>query len=176
MSETPTTETAPLEAAAEKRAAVPLRKQLRRIFTQLGPARMATTLLFLLVAVFVARMSWQIPLAGDAERALYDSRASLMAEHVGQDPRIVMITYNDETLFNTGIRSPLDRTLLTNALANIDQMGAKAIGIDILYDSPRPDDDALKAQLRSMRTPTWLAYLSQSENPTTIQYLSLIHI
>lgn len=171
MTETPTTQPeAPPEAAAEKRAAVPLRKQLRRLFTQLGPARMATTLAILLVAVFVARMSWQLPLAGDAERALYDSRATLMAEHVEQDPRIVMITYNDETLFNTGIRSPLDRSLLTAALANIDQMGAKAIGIDILYDSPRPDDDALKAQLRAMQTPTWLAYLSQGQNPTTIQY------
>ncbi|WP_077147872.1 adenylate/guanylate cyclase domain-containing protein [Sphingopyxis sp. KK2] len=171
MTETPTTHPeAPPEAAAEKRAAVPLRKQLRRLFTQLGSARMATTLAFLLVAVFVARMSWQLPLAGDAERALYDSRATLMAQHVGQDPRIVMITYNDETLFNTGIRSPLDRSLLTAALANIDQMGAKAIGIDILYDSPRPDDDALKAQLRAMQTPTWLAYLSQLQNPTTIQY------
>ena len=171
MTETPTTEpeTAP-EAAAEKRAAIPLRKQVRRLFTQLGPARLATTLIFLIVAIFVARMSWQLPLAGDAERALYDSRASLTAQHVGQDPRIVMITYNDETLFNTGIRSPLDRTLLTTALANIDTMGAKAIGIDILYDSPRPDDDALKAQLRAMKTPTWLAYLSQSDNPTTIQY------
>ena len=171
MTETPTTQPeAPPEAAAEKRAAVPLRKQLRRLFTQLGPARMATTLAILLVAVFVARMSWQLPLAGDAERALYDSRATLMAEHVEQDARIVMITYNDETLFNTGIRSPLDRSLLTAALANIDQMGAKAIGIDILYDSPRPDDDALKAQLRAMQTPTWLAYLSQGQNPTTIQY------
>ena len=171
MTETPTTEAeAAPEAAAEKRAAIPLRKQVRRLFTQLGPARLATTLIFLIVAIFVARMSWQLPLAGDAERALYDSRASLTAQHVGQDPRIVMITYNDETLFNTGIRSPLDRTLLTTALANIDTMGAKAIGIDILYDSPRPDDDALKAQLRAMKTPTWLAYLSQSDNPTTIQY------
>ena len=171
MTDSPMTEPdTATEAAPEKRAAVPLRKQLRRLFTQLGPARMATTLIFLLVAIFVARMSWQLPLAGDAERALYDSRASLMAEHVGQDPRIVMITYNDETLFNTGIRSPLDRSLLTAALANIDRMGAKAIGIDILYDSPRPDDDALKAQLRAMKTPTWLAYLSQDKNPTTIQY------
>ena len=163
--------TAPtVEAATEQRAAVPLRKQLRRLVTQLGPARMVGTLLFLAFSVLVARQSWDMPLAGDAERALYDSRAAMMAEHVAQDPRIVMITYTDETVFNTGLRSPLDRSLLTAALANIDAMGAKAIGIDILYDAPRPDDDALKAQLRAMRTPTWLAYLSQSENPTTIQF------
>src|SRR3546814_9099576 len=47
-------------------------------------------------------------------------------------------------------------------------MGAKAIGIDIVFDSPRPDDDLLKDQLRAMRTPTWLAYAEQSSNPDAI--------
>src|SRR3546814_9796221 len=91
-----------------------------------------------------------------------------MAPKVEQDGRITLVTYNDETLFNTGIRSPLDRTLLANALGNLDQMGAKAIGIDIAFDSPRPDDDVLKAQLRAMRTPTWLAYAEQASNPNKI--------
>ncbi|MBB6427336.1 adenylate/guanylate cyclase domain-containing protein [Sphingopyxis sp. JAI128] len=157
------------DAAPDGRpAAVPLRKRVRRLVTQLGPSRMAATILFLLVAVLIARFSWQMPLIDAAERALYDARATLMAPHVEQDKRIVMVTYNDETLFNTGIRSPLDRTLLANALGNIDQMGAKAIGIDIAFDSPRPDDDLLKAQLRAMKTPTWLAYAEQASNPNTI--------
>jgi len=137
---------------------------------QLGPSRMAATILFLIVAILFARLSWQMPLIGDAERALYDARAMVMAPHVSQDKRIVMVTYNDETLFNTGIRSPLDRTLLANALANLDQMGPKAIGIDIVFDSPRPDDALLKTQLRAMKTPTWLAYAEQASNPNTIFY------
>ena len=149
---------------------VPLRKRIRRLVMQLGPSRMAATILFLIVAAMIARFSWQMPLIGDAERALYDARATLMAPHVGQDKRIVMVTYNDETLFNTGIRSPLDRTILANALGNLDQMGAKAIGIDIVFDSPRPDDDLLKARLRAMKTPTWLAYAEQASNPNTIFY------
>lgn len=156
--------------AAERPATVPLGKRLRRLATQLGPSRMAATLLFLLLALLIARTSWQIPLINDAERALYDARATLMAPKVAQDKRIVLITYNDETLFNTGIRSPLDRTLLARALGNIDQMGAKAIGIDIAFDSPRPDDPLLKSQLRAMRTPTWLAYAEQASNPNTIFY------
>ncbi|PKP86468.1 MAG: adenylate/guanylate cyclase domain-containing protein [Alphaproteobacteria bacterium HGW-Alphaproteobacteria-17] len=160
----------PVDAPGEQRAAVPLRKQVRRLVMQLGPSRMAATILFLMVAVLFARFSWQMPLIDAAERALYDARATLMAPHVGQDKRIVLITYNDETLFNTGIRSPLDRTLLANALGNIDRMGAKAIGIDIAFDSPRPDDDLLKTQLRAMTTPTWLAYAEQASNPNTIFY------
>lgn len=157
-------------APADRPAAVPVGKRIRRLATQLGPSRLAATILFLCLAVLIARLGWQLPLARDAERALYDARATAMAPHVGQDKRIVMITYNDETLFNTGIRSPLDRTLLARALANIDQMGAKAIGIDIGFDSPRPDDALLKTQLRAMRTPTWLAYVEQASNPDTIFY------
>ncbi len=169
-----TAETLPSEASPaapdSPPAAVPLRKRVRRLVMQLGPSRMAATILFLAVAVLTARLSWQMPLVDAAERALYDARATLMAPHVEQDKRIVMITYNDETLFNTGIRSPLDRTLLANALGNLDQMGAKAIGIDIAFDSPRPDDDLLKTQLRAMKTPTWLAYAEQASNPNTIFY------
>jgi adenylate cyclase len=157
-------------AVADRPAAVPLGKRIRRLATQLGPSRMVATMLFLGLAVLIARLAWQLPLARDAERALYDARATAMAPHVDQDKRIVMITYNDETLFNTGIRSPLDRTLLARALANIDQMGAKAIGIDIGFDSPRPDDALLQTQLRAMRTPTWVAYAEQASNPDTIFY------
>ena len=146
------------------------RRQLARIIDQLGWARLAATALLLGIAVLLARGSWQVPLLSDAERALYDARAALMAPRVEQDQRIILITYVDETLFRTGIRSPVDRAILTRALANIDRMGAKAIGIDILFDSPRPEDPALQAQLRAMRTPTWLAYLEQATNPNTIQY------
>ncbi|WP_188238206.1 adenylate/guanylate cyclase domain-containing protein [Sphingopyxis sp. LK2115] len=161
---------APSDEATGRPPVVPLGKRIRRLVMQLGPSRMAATILFLFVAVLIARFSWQLPLIDAAERALYDARATLMAPKVRQDPRIVLVTYNDETLFNTGIRSPLDRSLLTAALANIDQMGARAIGIDIAFDSPRPDDDALKAQLRAMQTPTWLAYAEQASNPNTIFY------
>lgn len=151
-------------------AAIPLRKQVRRLVTQLGTWRLLATILFLLAALLIARYAWDLPLTRDAERTLYDARATAMAPRAGQDARIVMITYNDQTLFNTGIRSPLDRTLLANALANLDQMEAKGIGIDIVFDSPRPDDPLLKAQLRAMRTPTWLAYAEQASNPNTIYY------
>src|SRR3546814_7130418 len=103
-------------------ARVPVRKRVRQLLSQLGPARLIATLLFLLMAVLVARLGWQLPLVRDAERALYDARATAMAPHVGQDRRILLVTYNDETLFNTGIRSPLDRGILARALANIDAM------------------------------------------------------
>lgn len=147
-----------------------LTRNVSRLVGRLGVGRLVITLAFLALAVLLARFTWQVPLLSDAERALYDARAAVMAPIVEQDPRILLVTYDDQTLLNTGIRSPLDRAILTRALANLDRMGAKAIGIDILFDSPRPDDAALQAQLRAMRTPTWLAYLEQENTPNTILF------
>lgn len=161
-----------MEASADRLNAkrATLTRRLSRLTGQLGLGRLIITALFLILAVLLARFTWDVKLLSDAERALYDARAAVMAPRVEQDPRIIMVTYVDETLFKTGIRSPVDRAILTRALSNIDRMGAKAIGIDILFDSPRPDDPALQAQLRAMQTPTWLAYLEQGTNPNTIQF------
>src|SRR3546814_14159640 len=89
--------------------AVPLGKRVRQLATQLGPARLIATVVFLCLAVVVARFGWALPLTNAAERALYDARATAMAPYVGQDKRIVLITYNHETLLNTSIRPPPDR-------------------------------------------------------------------
>ena len=96
----------------------------------------------------------------DAEHALYDARIIATAPQIEQDERILIIPYTDETLINTGKRSPLDRTTLARALRRIDQMGAKSIGIDVLIDQPQADDPLIISALRSMKTPTFLAYAS----------------
>lgn len=150
--------------------AASLFKRLRRLLTQLGWTRTLLTLLLLAAAVLIARFSWDAPLVVDAERALYDMRATVSAPHVAQDRRIVMVTYTDETLFTTGIRSPVDRAILTRALASLDAMGARSIGIDILFDSPTANDAALTAQLRAMQTPTLLAVADPTSNPNNIQF------
>jgi adenylate cyclase len=143
---------------------------LRRAFRQIGPLRLLATALFLLLALLVARFSWQLPLAGDAERALYDIRFSRSAARAEQDPRILLIAYDDQTLRQLGKRSPLDRKLLAEALTAIDAMGPKAIGIDILFDQPQAEDPLLIAALRGMKTPTFLAYASIDQNPDQIDY------
>src|SRR3546814_984487 len=85
-------------AQEDKRAAVPLGKRVRRLVMQLGPSRMAATIVFLLAAILIARFSWQLPLLNAAERALYDARASLMAPKVEPDGRLTLVTYNDEKI------------------------------------------------------------------------------
>jgi adenylate cyclase len=79
------------------------KQKLRRSLRQIGWLRLGATLLFLLLAVYVARSAWDIRLASDAERALYDLRFGAKATRVlEQDRRITLVTYNDDTLAQLG--------------------------------------------------------------------------
>ena len=144
---------------------------VRRDLGRIPPARLLVTATLVLAAILFARFSWHLPLTKDAERMFYDVRAlqSSLYRAVPQDPRILLVTYTPETLAATGKRSPLDRAILARALANIDRMGATAIGIDILIDQPQPEDRQLVSALRKMNTPVWLAYAGNSHNARDIE-------
>jgi adenylate cyclase len=147
-----------------------------------GGRRLVVTCSMLLAALLIARFSWTMPwpneqgflrtpALGPAEQYLYDMRSFLFADAPDQqDPRILLVVYNDQTLINARKRSPLDRGLLAKALRNLDTMGAKAIGIDILFDQPQDEDDELVAALRSMRTPVSVGYAETSVNSADIGY------
>src|SRR5688500_12850585 len=145
-------------------------RRLRRALRQIGWARLAGTAVFLVIALLIARYSWHVPLASDAERALYDIRFAQAANRVAQDERIVLITYDDQTLQALQKRSPLDRRVLAEALATLDGMQPKAIGIDILFDQPQAEDPQLLATLKGMKTPTLVAYADPAENEDQIGY------
>jgi adenylate cyclase len=145
-------------------------RKLRRALRQIGPARLAGTALFLVLALLVARYAWHVPLISDAERALYDIRFARAANRVVQDDRIVLVTYDDQTLRALQKRSPLDRRVLAQALAILDAMRPRAIGIDILLDQPQAEDPQLLATLKAMKTPTLLAYATPAANEDQIDY------
>lgn len=135
-----------------------------------GARRLAVMGAVLLGALLLAGLSWSLPGVGDAERSLYDLRAYLAAPRVQQDPRILLAVYDDQTLIAARKRSPLDRGLLARALRNLDAMGARAIGIDILFDQPQDEDEDLVSALRGMRTPTFVAYADVAGNKADIVY------
>ena len=139
--------------------------RVRRAVRQIGPLRLIGSFLMLVLALLAARLTWEVPLAVEAERALYDLRVFKTAPRVAQDDRIVMVVYTDETLEAVAKRSPLDRAMLARALTNIDAMNPKAIGIDILIDQPQAEDPELIRAFRGMKTPTHLAYASNATNP-----------
>jgi len=135
-----------------------------------GPQRLVLTALLLVTAVLLARFSWALPFTDNAERALYDFRAYVLAEKVPQDERVALVVYTDQTLIGLRKRSPLDRGMLAAALRNLDAMGAKSIGIDVLFDQPQDEDEDLIATLRAMRTPTLVGYTEVEANADDIRY------
>lgn len=143
---------------------VSIARKATRILSQVGAPRLAVSALLLALGLVFARFSWEVPLVADAERALYDLRLMLTAPHVEQDPRVVLVTYTDDTLINTQVRSPLDRRILADALRTLDGMGAKGIAIDVIVDQPTPNDDDLVSTFRQLRTPTYLAFTSARTN------------
>nr|WP_245842524.1 adenylate/guanylate cyclase domain-containing protein [Sphingomonas laterariae] len=144
---------------------------MHQTWRKVGPWRLAITFLFLALALFIARYSWErVPIAADIERMLYDVRSTSMAPRVAQDDRIVMVVFNDQTLIETGRRSPLDRVTLAKALAKLDTLGAKGIGIDILIDQATPEDQQLVDAFKALRTPTYLAFVSAETNPDFVEY------
>lgn len=149
------------------------RENILRVWQSLrtmGVRRLLFTLSMLVAAVFLARFSWNVPVLGEAETAFYDMRAFVSAPEVEQDPRILIIPYTDETLIASRQRSPLDRTILARALTQLDGMGAKAIGIDILIDQPQDDDPELLAALQAAKTPVLLAFADVENNAQNIVY------
>ena len=135
-----------------------------------GPQRLALTALLLLLALLLARFSWVLPFTDNAERALFDWRSYVLAEQVEHDERIQIIAYTDNTLIQLRKRSPLDRGMLARALRNIDGMGARAIGIDMLFDQPQDEDEDLIATLRAMQTPVSVGYAQTDINALDIQF------
>ncbi|HEX7947021.1 MAG TPA: CHASE2 domain-containing protein, partial [Phenylobacterium sp.] len=112
-----------------------------------------------LLAVLVAAGSWSLPGLVDLERLAYDLRLALAAEPAPQDPRIVLVTFDEWSVAQTRRRSPLDRKTLAAALARLDRLGPRAIGVDVLFDQPGvpTDDDRLAQTLASLRTPVFVA-------------------
>ena len=137
---------------------------LRSALAQAGWLRLVATLGVLVLAVVVARLSWQLPITPALERALYDVRVAVTAPRVDQDDRIVLVTFTEDTIRATGKRSPLDRQLLGRALTNLDALKPRAIGVDILIDSAQPGDEGFFADLAALQTPTFFAFSTITDN------------
>ena len=59
------------------------------------------------------------------------------------DPRVVVVGIDDVALRDYGRLSEWNRELYARAVATLRQAGARAVGIDVLFDSPAPGDAAL---------------------------------
>ncbi len=148
-----------------------------------GLVQIVVAVIVVLFAVFIARFSWTLPggdvptpLTNAAEIAFYDMRSYYSADMVEPDERIIAVVYTDQTLINAQKRSPLPRDVLAEALRNLDQMGANAIGIDILFDQPQDEDAELIETLRAMQTPVAVGYAGVGTNRDDIRYEQQVYL
>lgn len=114
------------------------------------------------VVVFAATASaprW-VPLLGLTEAWIADARGALLAPAEPRNEAIVVLAIDAASLKPFAYLSPVDRGLIADAVEALGRAGAKAVGLDILFDRPtEPDKDArLHAALRAFPGPAVVAY------------------
>ena len=74
----------------------------------------------------------------------------------GQRDDIAIVLIDEQTLLDYESRSPLDRALIAELVRALDKTGAKAIGLDLIFDRRTRHDQRLLAALREVKTPVVL--------------------
>lgn len=120
----------------------------------MGRKRWGIVAAIALAAALLGSLSWSLPGLSNFERAVFDAYRFVLAEKIERDPRIALVIYDETVMRETGKTSPLDRQILADALRNIDAIGVKSIGIDMIFIQPTDDEEPLLAALRGLRAPT----------------------
>jgi CHASE2 domain-containing sensor protein/class 3 adenylate cyclase len=115
-------------------------------------------------AICVAATQW-VSFLAMLENSLSDYRIATLSAPQPQSPDIVIVTITEDTLQMFPYRSPLDRHFIATLLDRLDQAGARAIGVDLLFDQPTEEekDAELKATIRHLRAPLIIGYIGSGE-------------
>ncbi len=105
------------------------------------------------------------------EKWLADLRLTAIGEAMPQRDDIVLFTITEDTLAQYPYRFPLDRGMLADAVSRLDAAGAKAIGIDVLFDqATEPAKDRYLAETVARSTvPVIVGWASEAEELTPQQ-------
>jgi len=69
-----------------------------------------------------------------------------------QHPDIVVLAVTEDTLATLPFRAPISRRLIADVLVTLEQKGARAVGVDILFDQPsNPAEDAALKHTKAYR-------------------------
>ena len=99
-----------------------------------------------------------------ADRFVEDWQVAALAPAEPQDKDIVIVAVTEDTLAQFPYRSPVDREFIAKLLTTLEARGAKAIGVDFLFDQPteQTKDDQLKRVLAEIKVPLIVAYTQSS--------------
>jgi class 3 adenylate cyclase/CHASE2 domain-containing sensor protein len=95
-----------------------------------------------------------------ADRFVRDWEVAYRSVPEDQDPNILILSVNEQTMQNFPYRSPLDRAFLAGLLTTLDTKHPRAIVLDYLFDQPTEPakDKALYAALRDLKAPTVVSF------------------
>jgi class 3 adenylate cyclase/CHASE2 domain-containing sensor protein len=112
-----------------------------------------------------------MPFLVSLETWLSDFRIATLLPAEPQQPDIVFVAINEDTVSRFPYRSPVDRAFLANLLLTLEQKGARAIFFDILLDSPtEPGKDVqLHKVITELQVPLVVSYGGAAEGLTAKQ-------
>jgi len=111
-----------------------------------------------------------------AERIVEDIRTATMLPPEPQDPRIVIVALNEDTLSLFPYRSPVDRAFLATLLRTLETRHPAAIGMDVLLDqaTETDKDTLLKETIEHLSVPIGVSYTDNPDivNEDQLDYLN----
>jgi adenylate cyclase len=121
--------------------------------------------------VFAATVLLVALLSRPVENLARDVLLSTISPFTNPGDDIVIVTITEETLEGLPYRAPVDRGFLADLIAHIDRAGPRAIGVDLLFDSPTEaaKDERLRTALEATRSPVVLADAGFSDGLTEKQ-------
>jgi class 3 adenylate cyclase/CHASE2 domain-containing sensor protein len=129
------------------------------------------------IALAVAALSMlavdHVSFLTSADRFVQDYEVATRSPFEPQDPNILIVGVDEESMQHFPYRSPLDRAFIADLLTSLDAKHPRAIVLDYLFDQPteRTKDNKLRTVLRAMKTPIVVSYFeaatSVSEDQTT---------
>lgn len=137
-----------------------MKDRARKFLGELGAARIAAALSLLAIIFLITLISWSAPVFRDAESILYDLRASLLMETIDQDDRIVILTYDEKTVFDSKQYSPLNWDLLAETLVDLQDMNPRAVALDFIFDQTTAADETLLQAITALDMPVKIAMIS----------------
>lgn len=118
----------------------------------------ATTLAAASVAVF---LTYNFIVLTIADRVVQDWEIAHLQPSMPQDPDVVFVAVNEDTLAQFPYRSPVDRGFLNDLLVSLAAKHPKAIGLDMLFDQPTETakDNALRHTIATLPVPLVVSYV-----------------
>jgi len=145
-----------------------LRRKSREFLYAFAVAVLATAL--------AAAATRYLSFLSSLENVAADIRIAALQPPLPQSKDIVIAGITEETVTQFPYRSPVDRGFLADLLKTLEKKGAKAIGVDVLFDQPTEadKDERLKKAIRELNTPLFISYTNTPSivNDDQLKYLN----